>query len=223
MAYDLEEQERIAALRDWWEANRIFVIGAIVVALLATAGYQLYQYMRVKAADAAAVAYKDIEKAAKDTDPKKVAELAQRLRADHPKSFDASKAALLAAKLAFDANDLAGAKAHLEWAADKGDAIHRPIARLRLAMVLLDEKKFDDALKQLDLVREEGFASAVNELRGDVHLAQNRLEEARSAYRAALDKADTRSPARQIIETKLLAVGGTPPAPTPLASTAPAK
>lgn len=216
MAYDLEEQERLAALQDWWAANRIFVIGAIVAAIAATGGYQLYKYLRTKSADEAAVGFKEVEKAAKDNDAKKVAELTEKLTSSHPKSFDASKAALIAAKQAFDANDLPKARAHLEWVADKGESSHRPIARVRLAVVLLDEKKFDEALKQLDLVREDSFAPLVNEVRGDVFLAQNRVDEARAAYKAALDKADQRNPSRQILETKLSAVGGTPTPPAPI-------
>jgi predicted negative regulator of RcsB-dependent stress response len=219
MAYDLEEQERIAALTDWWEANRLYVIGAIVLALAAVGGYQLYKLMMVRAADAAAMAYKDVEKAAKDNDAKKTSALALTLAEQHAKSFDASKAALMAAKLAFDANDLATARKHLEWAAEKGDSTHRPIARVRLATVLLDEKKPDEALKQLDLVRDDGFATLVGELRGDIFLVLGRIDEARASYKAALDKADQRNPSRSILETKLAAVGGNP-TPTPAAVTA---
>jgi predicted negative regulator of RcsB-dependent stress response len=201
------------------------VLGAIAVALLAVGGYQLYKHMAQRASEAAATAYKDVDKAAKDKDAKKTSTLATALAESHPKSFDASKAALLAAKLAFDDNDLATARKHLAWVAEKGDVSHRQIARVRLAAVLLDEKKYDEALKELDQVRDEGFASLVAEIRGDVFLMQGRIDEARAAYRAALDKADQRNPARSILETKLSAAGGTPPAPpVPAApSTAPRK
>ncbi len=59
-------------------------------------------------------------------------------------------AALAAAKAAFDANDLNGAKAQLQWVVDNGsDDEYKSLAALRLAGVLLDEKAYDEGLKVL--------------------------------------------------------------------------
>jgi predicted negative regulator of RcsB-dependent stress response len=41
-------------------------------------------------------------------------------------------------------------------------------------------------------------------------LAQGRLDEARSAYKLAVEKAGPRNPVKQIAETKLNALGGAP-------------
>jgi predicted negative regulator of RcsB-dependent stress response len=208
MAYDLEEQERIAAIQDWWEANRWYVIGAFVALLLAVGGYKGYEYLRLKAADDAAAAYAEVEKAVKDKDTKKVLEAAAKIQEQFPKAFAASKAGLMAAKTAFDSNDLAGARKHLEWVAEKGDLNHRPLARVRLAALLTDEKRYDDALKQLESVRDEAYAALVAEAKGDVFFAQGRTEDARAAYRIALDKADQRNPVRGSVEPKYAGVGG---------------
>ena len=42
-------------------------------------------------------------------------------------------------------------------------------------------------------------------------LAQNKLAEARAAYKAALDKMDKANPGRQLIQMKLDAIGGAAP------------
>jgi predicted negative regulator of RcsB-dependent stress response len=85
---------------------------------------------------------------------------------------------------------------------------HRGVARLRLAGVLLEQRKYDDALKLLDLNSDPAFGALAADMRGDVMLAQGRMDEARSAYKLAIEKAEPRSPVRNIAETKLNALGG---------------
>jgi predicted negative regulator of RcsB-dependent stress response len=121
-------------------------------------------------------------------------------------------AALAAAKTAFDANDLKTAKAHLQWAIDHGNDEYKSVARLRLSGVLLDEKAYDQALAMLNGEFLPQFAAEVQDRKGDVLAAQNKLAEARTAYQAALDKMDKRHPGRQIVQIKLEAIGGTVPA-----------
>ena len=79
---------------------------------------------------------------------------------------------------------------------------------MRLAAVLLEEKKYDEALKALDANKDEAFVALVADLRGDIMLAQGRLDEARAAYKLATEKAEPRNPVKGIAETKLNALGG---------------
>jgi predicted negative regulator of RcsB-dependent stress response len=118
-------------------------------------------------------------------------------------------AALVAAKSAFEANDLKSAKAQLQWAVDHGADEFKAVAKVRLAGVLLDEKAYDEALKVLAGDVPAQFAGAVADRKGDVLAAQNKLTEARAAYKAALDATDKKNPGRQLIQMKLEAIGGT--------------
>jgi predicted negative regulator of RcsB-dependent stress response len=83
----------------------------------------------------------------------------------------------------------------------------RDVARLRLARVLIDEKKPDEALKLLEAKHGDSFTGLYADVKGDVLLAQGKRQEARAAYQVALDKSDAASPLRQIIQLKLDAVG----------------
>lgn len=208
MAYDLEEQERIDALRDWWEKNRWYIIGAITLVLLAVGGQQGYQYLRTQAAEKASAALADVETAAKDKDAKKSNELAAALRSAHPKTFAATQASLIAARVAFEANDLAAAEQHLNWVVGQGEASLRPVARLRLAAVYLDQKKYDEAMRMLDGVNDVAYAALVSDLKGDVLLAQGRRDEARAAYKRAFEVAGERSALRGAVQVKLDSLGG---------------
>jgi predicted negative regulator of RcsB-dependent stress response len=207
-SYDFEEQERIAELKAWWEDNRWYVIGALVALVAAFAGYHGWKLWSARQAEDAAAMYTPVAEAAKGKDVKRIADAAGALRSKHPGSNYATQAALVDAKAAFDAGNLDEARNQLQWAMDKGVEEHRGVARLRLAAVLLEQKKFDDALRVLDGNKDEAFAAPVADLRGDIMLAQGRHDEARAAYKLAMEKADPRNPVRSIAETKLNALGG---------------
>ena len=84
-------------------------------------------------------------------------------------------AALAAAKAGFTTGELEDAKKNLQWAIDKArEEEMRDVARLRLAGILLDEKKYDEALKLL--VGEDG---------GRVRRALRRSARATSSRRRA--------------------------------------
>ena len=208
-SYDFEEQERLAELKAWWEDNRWYVIGAIIAALVAFAGFRGWQYWTASQEADAAALYRPVADAVKNKDPKRLADSTQALVARHPRSFYASEAALLVAKSAFDANNLDEARKQLEWVMNNGVEEHRGVARTRLAAVLMDQKKYDEALKVLDGNSDPAYAAMAADLRGDVMLAQGRMDEARSAYKLAVEKAGPRNPVKGIAETKLQALGGT--------------
>lgn len=207
-SYDFEEQERIAELRAWWEDNRVYVFGAVIVAALAFGGWQGWKAWQVRQDENAAALYLPVTDAQKTGDPKKIADAAQKVISAHPGSFYASQAALVAAKAEFDAGNLEEARKHLEWAMNNGAEVHRGVARVRLAAVLLEQKKYDEALRALDGSQDPGFAALTADMRGDVMFAQGRVDEARAAYKLAIEKADARNPVKSIAQTKLNALGG---------------
>jgi predicted negative regulator of RcsB-dependent stress response len=207
-SYDFEEQERLAELKAWWEDNRLYVIGAAIAAVIAFGAWQGWKAWQVRQDEAAAAMFLPVEDATRSGDPAKIAAAAQKVIDEHPRSFYASEAGLIAAKAAFDAGKLDEARKQLEWVTQSGAAIHRGVARVRLAAVLLEQKKYEEALKVLDANQDPGFAALAADLRGDIMFAQGRMDEARAAYRLAVEKAEPRNPVKQIAQTKLNAIGG---------------
>lgn len=205
--YDLEEQERLDALKDWWAQYRNAVYAAIGAIILAAAGVNAWRFYERNQNDQAAALFKSVQKVAGENDAKKLSDAASALIERFPGTFHATEAALLAAKISFEASDFAAARSHLQWAADKGKAQFRPVAQLRLATVLLEEKKYDDALKVIQGVTDDGYLTLTADLKGDVLMAQGKTDEARVSYQLALDKAEARSPIRQFTQLKLDALG----------------
>lgn len=212
MAYDLEEQEQIANFKAFWNRFGNLISWVLILALGGYAAYNFWNtHQRGKAVEASAL-YQEVTRLAETGDNAKVQRAAGDLESKFGGTAYGPMAALVAAKSAFDANDLKTAKTQLQWAIDNGNDEVKSVARLRLSGVLLDEKAYDQALALLNAEFPAQFAAQVADRKGDVLVAQNKLPEARTAYQAALDKMDKRHPGRQIVQVKLDAIGGAPAA-----------
>jgi predicted negative regulator of RcsB-dependent stress response len=211
MAYDLEEQEQLATLKAWWNRFGNIAIWALILALAAYTGWSGWNYYQRNQANQAAQLYDELQKAVAAKDNAKVQRAATDLTGKFGRTAYAQMSALAAAKAAFDANDLKTAKAQLQWVIENGrDGEYKAIAKIRLAGILLDEKAFDEGLKLLAGDFPAQFASAVADRKGDILAAQNKIDEARTAYQLALEKTDQNNPGRQLIQLKLDAIGGAP-------------
>ena len=184
----------------------------LIAGLAAYSGWAGWNYYQRNQAGQASALYDELQSAVEAKDNVKVLRAAGDMEAKFGSTAYAPMAALVAAKSAFDANDLKSAKAQLQWAIDHGAEEFKAVAKIRLAGVLLDEKAYDDALKALGGDVPEQFAGAVADRKGDILVAQNKLAEARTAYQAALDATDKKNPGRQLIQLKFEAIGGSVPA-----------
>ena len=213
MAYDLEEQEQLATLQDFWKKYGNLIMTALIIVLGSYAAYNYYKHYQRTQGTEASVLYDQMQGALAGKDNAKVQRMAADVQSKYKSSAYAQMAALSAAKSAFDANDTKTAKAQLQWVVDNGNDEYKSIARLRLSGVLLDEKAYDAALAVISTGVQPQFAGAVQDRKGDILVAQNKVAEARAAYLAALAAMDEKNPGRQLVTIKLEAIGGTAPAP----------
>jgi predicted negative regulator of RcsB-dependent stress response len=209
MAYDLEEQEQLASIKAWWNQYGNSLTWVLIAALAGYAAWSGWNIYQSKQSAQASQLYDELTKAMVAKDNAKV----QRAAGDMEEKFSgttfAHMAALMAARSAFDGNDLKTAKAQLQWVISKGnDDEYKALAKIRLAGILLDEKSYDEGLKLLAEDFPASFAPLVADRKGDILVAQNKIAEARAAYQTALEKMDSRNPGRQLIQLKLDAIGG---------------
>ena len=206
-AYDLEEQEQLAELKAWWKEHGGTVILGATLALAAFGAWNGWGwYQRSQSAQAAAL-YDTLQKAARANDLKAARDTAGAILENFPRTAYAPLAALVSARVQFQAGDLKTARAQLEWVVEhaKNDPI-RSIATLRLASVLLDDKDPDAALKVLEAKPHPGFEALYAMQRGDILATQKKRTEARAAYQAALEKAQPGA-MRETLRLKLDALG----------------
>lgn len=207
-ALDLQEQEQVDALKAWWKENANKLIGLVLVAALAAAGWRGWQYYQNTQAAEAATLYAGFIKQAESGDGKRVNDAAAEVMERYPRTAYAPRAALLAAQVNEQAGDMGHASTQLQWVLEhSGEPGLKSVATLRLAAIQLDEKKYDEALKQLAAAHPAGFDALYADLRGDALNAAGRHDEARSAYKLAYDKTPESSQYRNLIQMKLDALG----------------
>ncbi len=206
---DLQEQEQVDALKAWWKENGNWVIGVFVVVLLGFSGMQFWKSHQASQAAEAAKLYAEVLRQGATNDAKRIGDAADALVSRYGSSAYAPRAQLFAAQASLQAKDAVHAKVQLQWVIDHASETGlQDAAHLKLASVLLDEKKYDEALKQLDAAHPESFTELYSDLKGDILSAQGKVAEARVAYQLAYDKADAKSTYRNLIQLKMDGLGG---------------
>ncbi|KIG09118.1 Protein of unknown function DUF2133 [Burkholderia sp. MR1] len=205
-----DEQESLESVKAWWAKWGNTTTWIVLVALIAAAAFNGWNYWQRHQAAEASVLYDQLQQAANGNDQKLVARVALDMEDKFGSTAYAQMSALTAAKALYTAGDTAGAKAQLQWAIDHAkDDEYKQIAKLRMALVLLDEKNYDAGLKLLADAPLEAFKGVIADRRGDLLAAQGKRDDARIAYKTALDtlpKNDTAT--RQLVQFKLDALGG---------------
>jgi len=206
---DLEEQEQIAELKHFWNrwGNLIsWVLIAIMGGIAAWNGWQYWQ--RQQAIEASAM--KDaVDQAVASGDWTLADRAAQDLKDQFPKTHAASAAQLMAAKWSMEQQKVDQAMAHLRWVASHSpDPGHVSLASLRLAGVLLDQGKLDEARNALtEKPATPGFESLYEDRLGDIALKANQSKEAVAHYTSAYKHPQIPESLKQLVSVKLAALG----------------
>lgn len=210
---DLEEQEQLDQLKAFWKQYGNLITWALIAALGTFAAWNGWNWWQREQAISASGMYDGLEKAVEAGDAATTGRILGDLKSRYPRTLYAHQGGLLAAKLQYEKGEYDAARESLAWVAEKApDAEYKTLARLRLAGVLLDQKKYDEALKELDAATAKGFEALVADRRGDVLAAQNKPNEAKAAYNQAWKGLDTKLGYRRLVEAKLNALGAAPEA-----------
>ena len=233
---DLSDNEREEQLRRFWAENWLWIVGGIALGLGGLAGWQYWQQSKLNASERDEASYVAVLDSLGKNDKAAAVKQAGDLRALHPKSPYADQADLALARFAMDTRDLDEAAQRLRTVAETSrDPELRLIAQSRLARVLSEQGKHDDALKLLDVTNAGSFTPVFHEIRGDVLAAKGDIAAARQAYDAALaatTSVQAQAFDREYVELKRNALSSAttapaagpvaaPPATTPVAGAKP--
>ena len=208
---DLEEQEQLDAVKQFWKRNGNRVIWLLIAALVAYSSWTGWGLWQREQATQAGAMFDELDKAAQAADVDKVTRVFGDLQSRYPKTAFAQQGGLLAAKVQAEKGQVDAAQVTLNWVgANATENEYQTIARLRLAGLLLDGKKYDEALKQLDAATAAGFEALVADRRGDVLMAQGKADDAKASYTKAWQAMDAKIEYRRLIEAKLAALGAAP-------------
>ncbi|MEY2918853.1 MAG: hypothetical protein RL261_158 [Pseudomonadota bacterium] len=222
---DLSDNEREEQLRRFWAENWLWIVGGIALGLGGLAGWQYWQQSKLRASEQDEAAYVAVLDSLGKNDKAAAVKKAGDLRALHPKSPYADQADLALARFGVDTRDFDEAATRLRTVADSSrDPELRLIAQSRLARVLSEQGKHDDALKLLDVANAGSFTPVFHEIRGDVLAAKGDVAGARQAYDAALaatTSVQAQAFDREYVELKRNALAASTTAPVPAAAAAP--
>ncbi|UAW98968.1 tetratricopeptide repeat protein [Halopseudomonas nanhaiensis] len=189
---DRTEEEQIEHIKDMWRRHGMPILLGAGLALVAVVGWKAWVNHQESQAASASSAYQTmletILTAENEAAKTRAAELAQQLREDYGSTRYAEFAGLMQARLAVEAGDFAGAETVLnDVIGSTDDAALAEIARQRLARVLAQQDRADEALKLFDAEVTGLLRAGREEVRGDLLVTLGRDDEAREAYQAAIE------------------------------------
>jgi predicted negative regulator of RcsB-dependent stress response len=216
---DFEEQEQLDQIKAFWKRHGNLILGLLIAVLVSYLGWNQWEQRQRSQALQASAMYDELDKAATARDLPKAAQVFSDLKSRYPKTLFTQQAGLLLARVQFDAKQPDDARASLTWVSDNATTDeYKALARLRLAGMLMEAKKFDEALALLGQAPAPAFEALVADRRGDVLLAMGKQTEAVTAYNQAWKAMDTQVGYRRVIEGKLGALGVSVDAPAAAAS-----
>jgi len=186
--YDTEE-EQLEALKRWWKENGPASIIGVALGIALIVGWNFWQTHRQEKAEQASNLYTQYLKAVAENKKESAEKLGQRLQQEFKNSEYAHFGGLMQAKLKAEQGDLAGAKEILKTVAAHSDKELSNVAKLRLVRVMMASGEFEQGLQlisEIDPATEAGFAGSYDELTGDLLVALDRTDEARTSYEKAL-------------------------------------
>lgn len=221
---DLEEQEQLDQLKHFWNTWGTLISSVLIVVAGSLAAWNGYQYWQNRQAGQAAALFDAVDVAARAGDQARVTQAFGDLKAKYAGTTQAAQAGLTLAKISVDAGNADAAKESLGWVAEhaRDDGL-KALAKLRLASVLMDQKNYDDALKQLAGSPTVEFEAVFADRKGDILVLQDKRAEAIAEYTKAYKAFEEGVEYRRLVEIKLGALGVAPQSVVIAATTAPSE
>ena len=182
-----DEDEQVAAVKQWWDENGKFVIGAVVLAIAGNFGWTAYKDNKAATEAVQSDAFQKVIEASQGDDLDALLAAASNVQTSNPGSEYAQLATLFAAKALVEQGELEQAAAQLQGVMN-AVTIDQPTgaeARLRLAGLQLAMNQTAEALSLASQSYPAAYQARALEVQGDALLAQGDRTGAKAAYQQA--------------------------------------
>jgi len=205
--YDAHEQGEI--VKKWLSENGSAIVMGLVIAFGGLFGFKQWQGWEESSRQQASVEYEVMGELLSAGQLDAAMANFQNLKDDYEKSPYTSMAALQFARARIEVNQPDLAIGLYEYVMEHGYPIAMTVvARQRLARVLLDQNRPDEALSILNNVDDiTGFESRYAEVRGDIYSQLGNQAEAEAAYLEALETLEAGAGDREKLVIKLESMG----------------
>ena len=210
--YDPQEQGEV--VKKWLQENGSAIVMGLVIAFGGLFGFKQWQSWQVNNRQEASQQFEVMGELLTANQIDAAMSNFQSLKDDHKGSPYTSMAALQMARARLEVNQPDLAVGLYEYVVENGyPKAMKVVARERLARVLLDLGRPEDALATLDGVDDiTGFEARFAEVRGDILFAMGRMDEAQAAYLESLENLEAGTGDRNKLVMKLESMGATIPA-----------
>lgn len=205
------DEEQVELIKSWWKENGKTLLLSVIVVLGGWFGWNSWQTSQQQKAEAASELYSQLvdavaQPAAQQTEEQKASAvaLATELKTTYAGTAYADFGALFLARFAADAGDFDAAAAELQAVVNtsKADAV-KYTAQARLAQVLIQQEKFDEALALVNTVPDPAYTVQFEDAKGDALYRKGDNAEARNAWIRARDAAQTLGLNTQPLQRKI--------------------
>jgi predicted negative regulator of RcsB-dependent stress response len=199
--YETEEQQ-VEAIKKWWYENFKLIVVLAIVGLGSIVGVQQWNQNQTMKSYTASLEYDHILQVVASGSGDALTHQVQSMQTDYADYPYAALASLLEARELIDAGKSAEAEKKFQWVIDNSKTTTlQHISRIRLATLMSAQGKNEQALKILD-VEQGSFKASYMEIKGDILVSLNRINEAKAAYDQALQAYEGMGANAQILKIK---------------------
>ncbi len=185
------EDQQIEAIKKWWKENGASLVLGLGIGVGALLGWREYMSYQTDHSAEASDLYQAVQiRVANNRLDDAHINKADIIRNEYSDTPYAALVSMAQAKYEYENNDVDSALMHLRWASEnstESDVQH--VAKLRLARILIAQKKYDEAEAALLIDHPAGFTAGYEELKGDLYVAKGEIAQARVAYDKAINAA----------------------------------
>jgi predicted negative regulator of RcsB-dependent stress response len=185
--YETEEQQ-VEALQKWWKENGTAAMVGLGIGIAVILGWNYWQDYKKEQTGKASAVYDQLLKDVNEGKNAEVDAVAKQLKTEFGSTEYTIYSILLQAKTKVESGDLAGAKELLQGLANQSSDLSE-LAKLRLVRLYLATGEYEKGLQliaQVDQKAAASFSDNYDELVGDLYVALDRIDEARTSYEKAL-------------------------------------
>lgn len=186
------EDQQIQAIKKWWKENGASLLLGLGIGVAALLGWREYLAYQTDHSAEASDLYQAVQTqvASNRLDDEHIRK-ADTIRNEYADTPYAALVSLAQAKHAYENGDPESAIMHLRWAIDNSAEVDvKNVAVLRLARLLIAQKKYDEAESILNSEHPPAFTAAYEELKGDLFVARGQIAQARMAYDKAISASE---------------------------------
>jgi len=186
MIDELTDKEQVALFKKWWKDYGWALLIAIIIGLSLGFGWRYWNQYKLARANSASSMYVSLLSLDPEGDKDQVTKIINELDTSYAKTpYDIFAHFYLAQKNE-ESKKYDDAIKQLDLALNNPSVANfKDIAQLRKARIMLEMKKYSDAISSADQVVSDAYKPAAQTIVGDVYLAEEKTDEAIAAYTKA--------------------------------------